>query len=1138
MTSAVMGSVGASVGSLAGGTFGWTAATWSQIGWTAGVLAANYLFAPDGPEIVNEGPRLTDLKVTSSAYGIDIPKVYGSYRISGNIIWALPLKETRHEETQESGKGGGGSSETTIWYTYTGTWAMALCEGPISGIKKIWFSGKLVYDNGIHSTPLTASNHADYLGTGTQSINWSIQSNKPDTPAYRNTAYIVFSNIELETLGNVIPNVTVEVVASGTPSFKVYSDETNMDLTSTYDVLYPVCTPKVPAELSDRVSEKHLLNFDGNYSYFATWSRTNTYLLKNKFVSYYMKELTGYPILRSIQNMYFEDLASCITGPLAKSFPIGVTKCKQGYLIAGASPGWSAFMHYCEDYNSFVSSRVINTLNPTGDVGAWGGVTIIPYGLSTFYNGIFYVCNTLGGSVVKGAGLRNLPTIDEDLFPDNNKWGTGSYYYHGAQYEGQLSAIIPSALYNNATISKVIINFDVNYDRIYILSTTEHKDHLDLDCYGLNGNFLFSKNIRPTLLSTINGYIPTYYNTYFFVDDNAIHILFPSLYTYEDMPYVRLTLDGELIAIKYADTNDQYLYQFGVEYTNAFYSNGLIKVFVGTAGIHHDITINVGYIYGSILLKTITDDLCRRSGLLDYEYDNSNAGETLVGGYVLTKNISSRAALEPILSAYDYSLIESGHKLILRSMSQPVALTINYINLIDKNGNIIEESITQSSDLMKSFTIRYSNPLSDYQIGIQSSMRVDTTSTNETTKELAITLTDDEAKKITEKTLYKNWITRYSYKFLLPFISPYNSLITGDVIKLELKYNSIEVKIMNITITENKEIEIVAINNESSSYISNAIGSDTGNNFAEITSPAGITAFEILDVPTLSNSYIDFEGVYVVASGYSSSWKGCNIYSKSLSQDDFSKDFTILGKTAIGAAIDALPDHSTHVWDRTSEITVTSSKEISGVSESLLLSGSNYALIGEEIVQYATVIDNSNGTYTLSDFLRGRRGTENKTSSHTNNEIFVLLDANNTGFISKTINSNDLYSAITLGESTFEPEKQLQYLGKNLMPFSVSYLRGKRETNNDVNIQWMRRSRYISGSFKTLPVVDTPETYDIDVYENSTYITTYTVSTSSFTYDSTKATNDGVTITNTLKFIVYHVSQVYGQGTSNEIIIN
>jgi len=219
--SIITGAIGAEIGGLAAGTFGWTAATWTQIGWTAGVMLGNYLFQPDGPNITQEGPRLNDLKVTTSTYGMDIPKVYGAYRISGNIIWALPLQETRHEETQEEGKGGGGSSSTSIWYTYKATFAVALCEGEITGIRKIWFGSKLIYNNNESSF---LENITVYNGSSTQEIDPTMEAKYEDTPAYRHIAYIVFNDIELEDFGNVIPNVTAEVVKSGNITIERLSD--------------------------------------------------------------------------------------------------------------------------------------------------------------------------------------------------------------------------------------------------------------------------------------------------------------------------------------------------------------------------------------------------------------------------------------------------------------------------------------------------------------------------------------------------------------------------------------------------------------------------------------------------------------------------------------------------------------------------------------------------------------------------------------------------------------------------------------------------------------------------------------------------------------------------------------------------
>ncbi len=96
--------------------------------------------------INQEGARLNDLMVQASSYGKAIPLVYGNARIAGNIIWSRPIQEHVTTTTQSSGggKGGGGGSveTTTTSYTYTASLAVAICEGPISEVVRVWADAK------------------------------------------------------------------------------------------------------------------------------------------------------------------------------------------------------------------------------------------------------------------------------------------------------------------------------------------------------------------------------------------------------------------------------------------------------------------------------------------------------------------------------------------------------------------------------------------------------------------------------------------------------------------------------------------------------------------------------------------------------------------------------------------------------------------------------------------------------------------------------------------------------------------------------------------------------------------------------------------------------------------------------------
>ena len=208
MATLAVAAIGAGIGWAAVGT-----AVATQTGWLVGSIVGMLLFPPDPTEQTIEGPRLGELDTQTSEYGAPIARLYGAYRLGGNLIWAQKLKETKHvDEEKTGGKGGGGSKTTTIWYTYSCSWAVALCEGEIDHIKKIWFDSVLVYDGTNYSSGLSADNHTVYKGTATQSPDFRIQADKgTNAPAFRHVAYIVFDDIELELYGNRIPSVSVEV---------------------------------------------------------------------------------------------------------------------------------------------------------------------------------------------------------------------------------------------------------------------------------------------------------------------------------------------------------------------------------------------------------------------------------------------------------------------------------------------------------------------------------------------------------------------------------------------------------------------------------------------------------------------------------------------------------------------------------------------------------------------------------------------------------------------------------------------------------------------------------------------------------------------------------------------------------------
>ena len=121
------------------------AAIGSQVGAVAGSLIDHALFAASGQTRALTGPRLSELRVTGSSQGAPIPRLYGRARIGGQIIWATDFEEEVVTSTQSSGGGKGGigqgASTRTTEYRYFASFAVALCEGEIAGLGRVWADG-------------------------------------------------------------------------------------------------------------------------------------------------------------------------------------------------------------------------------------------------------------------------------------------------------------------------------------------------------------------------------------------------------------------------------------------------------------------------------------------------------------------------------------------------------------------------------------------------------------------------------------------------------------------------------------------------------------------------------------------------------------------------------------------------------------------------------------------------------------------------------------------------------------------------------------------------------------------------------------------------------------------------------------
>ncbi len=153
-----------------------------------------------------EGSRLKELSVTTSSYGTAIPRHFGQMRAAGTVIWATDLKES--EEKSGSSK----ASPSVTTYAYSASFAVALSSRPVERVGRIWADGNLL--RGAAGDLKVGGRYRFYSGHGDQQRDPLIASDRgADCPAFRNIAYCVFEDLQLEDFGNRIPSLTFEVIA-------------------------------------------------------------------------------------------------------------------------------------------------------------------------------------------------------------------------------------------------------------------------------------------------------------------------------------------------------------------------------------------------------------------------------------------------------------------------------------------------------------------------------------------------------------------------------------------------------------------------------------------------------------------------------------------------------------------------------------------------------------------------------------------------------------------------------------------------------------------------------------------------------------------------------------------------------------
>ena len=201
MATIVLAAAGMALGGSIGGSV--LGLSMSVIGRAAGAAIGRSIdqrLLGSGSDPVETG-RVDRFRLTGASEGSPVGQIHGRIRVAGQVIWATQFTET----STTTGGGKGTSTPSTTQYSYTVSMAIALCEGTITRVGRVWADGVEVARDDL--------NMRVYHGGNVQLPDPKMEAveGAGAVPAYRGTAYVVFEDLALGAFGNRVPQFSFEV---------------------------------------------------------------------------------------------------------------------------------------------------------------------------------------------------------------------------------------------------------------------------------------------------------------------------------------------------------------------------------------------------------------------------------------------------------------------------------------------------------------------------------------------------------------------------------------------------------------------------------------------------------------------------------------------------------------------------------------------------------------------------------------------------------------------------------------------------------------------------------------------------------------------------------------------------------------
>jgi Putative phage tail protein len=1094
--------------SLAGAGLGSFTGVGAGAGWQIGSTLGRLFF----PSNKSGATPLNDLKISGASYGSVVPKLMGTMKVAGNVIWAGPTEQV--SQPQQGGGKGSAAAAPTTGTVYHANFAIAFAQGEMGGLVQIFADGNLIYDaqgtavkrqNGLH--------FRYYSGSETQQADGLIESVLGDgnTPAYRGICYVVFDSLPLAPYGNRLPNIEVVLTHKGVPVFPQKAGQSLLSSPQQYAV-------------------------DDNRGVIYTYHYENS--------NEYFRKIDAGNLTK------VDERQAGVNFPNLPAAAYGLSLDRDGNLWLGTGLGIIGNRHIYR-YNPEVGQILASRQLPT-DVGAISASVDIQ--------------DPIGGKRLQVAGSQQsgqIVVFDPDLNVEDTLTNLSPACTGRVRDKAENAWLV---------MSGIQVKYPLNSVDIVKVSTVARPDNASglgavFQKFTLSQNVLTPSNLSLPIAHNVTNLLAYLPDRQELVLMNPYRIFKWSLLTQTVTAVLDIVGLG-YIAVPQQKSDDTLVVRKGAATLIYLSCDDLQEVeridlaaFTGISSIDDMIyddqsdsavLFKAGQSIRKVYLRRLAGSrISFAAAIVELltltDFNQSDIDVTAVtgdvGGLILNRNGSVQDMIEPILLAGHLDICESGYKLKFVPKGQPPVDILTDSDFIGAP----EKTRLQEAELPGLVTVSYMAADGGYQAGAQSAKRAYAPfatmfGRNDTLVGLPMALDAVQAKAIATKSLYSAWSERSLYRYGLPTkylaLDPTDNIsVTSGDVTYQMRLSQMHLGLDFVT-----DAEAVG-HNVTNALPSLVADAGTGYQMQPIQNPPNLELF-LPNLPLLRDEDAITTGAsrfYFALSTRNANWQGGALFLSEIGTR-YTQKGSSQQSAAWGGCQTVLPP-VTDPWrtDRYSRIQVrfvSGEDKIESISHSEMLSGANVILIGNEIIQFSKVIWLSDGSAELSDLLRGRRGTEDAIQNHGVGERAMLLDPSylqrNTVALS-FLNKTHYWKAVSAGQLLEDAKVVRQQLrGRDLQPYAPVHIRGSRQVNGDLDIEWQRRTRIGGDRFVVAaPLSEARESYELEFEYLGTRVSKFKHDAIGFSYSLAQFNSDfslSESAIPQLDLILYQLSETVGRG--------